>query len=67
MINRQSIIEQFVYIETQQKTHSEEYLNAIEEEEYLEDLIRTVSQWVNECQGEKNKAAIYILQTLDIY
>jgi hypothetical protein len=65
MINRKSIIEQFVYNETQQNTHSKEYLDAIDNETYLEDLVETVATWVRECEGDKNKAMMYIIQTLD--
>jgi hypothetical protein len=67
MINKQSIIDHFIYCETQQCTHSEEYLEEIANEEYLEDLIETVAMWVRECDADKNKAALYILQTLDTY
>lgn len=64
-MNKDEIIKHFVFCETQQLSHSEEYLEEINSVEYLEDLIDVVALWVRECEGNKEKAAIYILLTLD--
>ena len=66
-MTKKDIIQYFSFCETQELTHSEEYLEAIDSEEYLEDLIDTVAMWVRECDADKGKAAIYILTTLDKY
>jgi hypothetical protein len=64
-MNRLEIIKHFVFCEFQQNRHSEEYLEAISSEEYLEDLIDVVALWVRECEGNREKAALYILTTMD--
>jgi len=64
-MTNKDIIEHFVFCETQSNSHSEEYLEAISSEEYLEDLVDTISLWVRECEGDKNKSMMYLIQTLD--
>lgn len=67
MITTSDIIEKFHFNELQQNTHSEEYLNEIATTEYIEDLVDTVALWVRECEGDKCKAMMYVIQTLDAY
>ncbi len=64
-MTNKNIIEHFVFCETQSNSHSEEYLEAISSEECLEDLVDTISLWVRECEGDKNKSMMYLIQTLD--
>ena len=66
-MDRTQIINHFINIEIKKNIYSEEYIDAIDGEIYLEDLVETVATWIKECKGDKNKAATYILQTLDIY
>jgi hypothetical protein len=58
------IIEQFHRKETQSMNHSDEYLDAILEVDYLEDLCDEVRMWIRGIK-DKNEAAFYILTVLD--
>jgi len=59
------IINRFGLLENIKDTHSEEYLEDIANQTTLEDLVETVAMWIHECKGDKYKAAMYILDTLD--
>lgn len=59
------IIKRFHHIEKMSGNHSEEYLNEILEQTILEDLVNMVASWVRICEGDKYKAAMYVIDTLD--
>mgnify|MGYP006921388633 FL=1 len=59
------IIERFHTIEMESGNHSEDYLEEILDQTTLEDLIETVAMWLHVCEGDKYKAAMYILDILD--
>jgi hypothetical protein len=59
-----SIIKRFHTLE-QSNNHSNEYLDEVINQTTLEDLVETVAMWVRVCEGDKYKAAIYILDILD--
>ena len=60
-----SIIKRFYELEKQSNNHSSEYLEEILDQTTLEDLIETAAMWVRICEGDKYKAAMYILNILD--
>jgi hypothetical protein len=60
-----SIIKRFHELETQSNNHSNEYLEDVLYQTTLEDLTETVATWVRVCEGDKHKAAMYILDILD--
>jgi hypothetical protein len=59
------IIKRFYELEKQSSNHSSEYLEEILDQTTLEDLIETVAMWIRVCEGDKYKAAMYILDILD--
>ena len=59
-----SIIKRFHTLE-QSNNHSNEYLDEVINQTTLEDLVETVAMWVRVCEGDKYKAAMYILDILD--
>jgi len=62
---RRQIINKFQANESAKGTHDEFYLGRIDSINYLEDLVNLVVECVDEVQKNKNKAAFYILITLD--
>jgi hypothetical protein len=58
------IIKRFHTLE-QSNNHSNEYLDEVINQTTLEDLVETVAMWVRICEGDKYKAAMYILDILD--
>lgn len=60
------IIQEFAKIEKQKDIYTDEYIEAISLETSLEELIETVATWHRTCEGDKYKAAMYILETLDV-
>jgi len=59
-----SIIKRFHTLE-QSNNHSNDYLDEVINQTTLEDLVETVAMWVRVCEGDKYKAAMYILDILD--
>ena len=62
---KERIIQSFYNSEYRSKVHSDEYLDEIVSVNSLEELVDIVTLWVGECEGDKGKAALYILNKFD--
>ena len=59
-----TIIESFATIEAE-RGHSTEYVGSLMNCETLGELIEEVSMWVNETEGDLNRATHYVFSILD--
>jgi hypothetical protein len=59
-----TIIESFATIEAE-RGHSVEYVGTLMNFETLGELVEEVSMWVNETEGDLNRATHYIFSILD--
>jgi hypothetical protein len=60
----QTIIERFSILEAG-RGHSPEYVGSLVNCQSLQELVDEVSMWVNETEGNKDKAREYIFEILD--
>ena len=59
-----TIIERFATIEVE-RGHSPEYVGTLMNCQTLQELVEEVAMWVNETEGNKDKAREYIFEILD--